>query len=204
MGEKLVKMLGFCQNWIFEQKFDFSNSVNYDQLVLMTTKYILDEEWGDEDEWEWEADNEDIDKPNSESNITKTSKLPSPPPAPAPLSNIKTVNGVNGNLMMNGLHKNNGAPPPSNGTHNNRKSSTVINHEDQEIEEVNGKADIKIEGNLLTIKRTGPIDWSDDEYEEEEELIPTSLPPPPPPPPPPVPPPPPPPMPAGMFFNFCL
>ena len=28
LGEKLVKMLGFCQNWIFGQKFDFSNSVN--------------------------------------------------------------------------------------------------------------------------------------------------------------------------------
>ena len=27
-GEKLVKMLGFCQNWIFGQKFDFSNSVS--------------------------------------------------------------------------------------------------------------------------------------------------------------------------------
>ena len=164
--------------------------------------YILDEEWGDDDEWEWEADAEDIDKPNSESNMTKTSKLPSP--APAPLSNFKTVNGVNSNLMMNGLHIDNSAPPPSNGTHNNRKSSAVINHEDQEIEEVNGKADIKIEGNLLTIKRNGPIDWSDDEYEEEEEeeeLIPTSLPPPPPPPPP-VPPPPPPPMPAGMYFCF--
>ena len=27
-AEKLVKMLGFCQNWIiFGQKFDFSNSV---------------------------------------------------------------------------------------------------------------------------------------------------------------------------------
>ena len=26
LGEKLVKMLGFCQNWIFGQKFDFSNS----------------------------------------------------------------------------------------------------------------------------------------------------------------------------------
>ena len=23
LGEKLVKMLGFCQNWIFGQKFDF-------------------------------------------------------------------------------------------------------------------------------------------------------------------------------------
>ena len=27
LGEKLVKMLGFCQNSIFWQKFDFSNSV---------------------------------------------------------------------------------------------------------------------------------------------------------------------------------
>ena len=27
LGEKLVKMLGFCQNWIFGQKFEFSNSV---------------------------------------------------------------------------------------------------------------------------------------------------------------------------------
>ena len=27
LGEKLVKMLGICQNWIFGQKLDFSNSV---------------------------------------------------------------------------------------------------------------------------------------------------------------------------------
>ena len=27
LGEKLVKMLGFCQNWIFALKFDFSNSL---------------------------------------------------------------------------------------------------------------------------------------------------------------------------------
>ena len=27
LDEKLVKMLGFCQNGIFGQKFDFSNSV---------------------------------------------------------------------------------------------------------------------------------------------------------------------------------
>ena len=27
LAEKLVKMLGFCQNWILGQKFDFSNSV---------------------------------------------------------------------------------------------------------------------------------------------------------------------------------
>ena len=27
LGEKLVKMLGFSQNWFFGQKFDFSNSV---------------------------------------------------------------------------------------------------------------------------------------------------------------------------------
>ena len=29
LGEKLVKMLGFCQNWIVGQKFDFSNSVDF-------------------------------------------------------------------------------------------------------------------------------------------------------------------------------
>ena len=28
LGEKFVKMLGDCQNWIFGQKFDFSNSVS--------------------------------------------------------------------------------------------------------------------------------------------------------------------------------
>ena len=27
LDEKNVKMLGFCQNWIFGQKFDFHNSV---------------------------------------------------------------------------------------------------------------------------------------------------------------------------------
>ena len=27
LGKKLMKMLGFCQNWIFGQKFDFSNSL---------------------------------------------------------------------------------------------------------------------------------------------------------------------------------
>ena len=27
MGENIVKMLVFCQNWIFGQKFDFSISV---------------------------------------------------------------------------------------------------------------------------------------------------------------------------------
>ena len=27
LSEKLVKMSGFCQNWIFGQKFEFSNSV---------------------------------------------------------------------------------------------------------------------------------------------------------------------------------
>ena len=26
LGEKLVKMLRFCQNWFFGQKFDFSSS----------------------------------------------------------------------------------------------------------------------------------------------------------------------------------
>ena len=29
LGEKFVKLLGFCQNWIFGQKIDFSKSVNF-------------------------------------------------------------------------------------------------------------------------------------------------------------------------------
>ena len=38
-GGKLVKMLGFCQNWIFGQKFDFSNSV-----IVSTQKGKKEEE----------------------------------------------------------------------------------------------------------------------------------------------------------------
>ena len=33
LGEKLVKMLGFCQNWIFGQMFDYSNSVYYSKRM---------------------------------------------------------------------------------------------------------------------------------------------------------------------------
>ena len=35
LGEKLVKMLGFSQNWIFGQKFDFSNSVVHSHLMKL-------------------------------------------------------------------------------------------------------------------------------------------------------------------------
>ena len=36
LGGKLVKMLGFCQNSIFGQKFDFSNSVLlYNKITLL-------------------------------------------------------------------------------------------------------------------------------------------------------------------------
>ena len=37
MGEKLVKTLGFCQNWIFGQKFDFSNSVHWCIFTQLST-----------------------------------------------------------------------------------------------------------------------------------------------------------------------
>ena len=63
--------------------------------------------------------------------------------------------------------------------------------EDENPIDAKGKADIKIQGNLLTINRNGPVEWSDDEYDES-----TKPPPPPPSPPPPkspIPPPPPPP-----------
>ena len=35
LGDKLVKMLGFCQNWISGQKIDFSNSVIYYILAFI-------------------------------------------------------------------------------------------------------------------------------------------------------------------------
>ena len=38
LGEKLVKMVRLCQNWIFRQKFDFSNSVcdnDIDKKVIL-------------------------------------------------------------------------------------------------------------------------------------------------------------------------
>ena len=73
---------------------------------------------------------------------------------------------------------------------NGNLKNHVINAEDNEIEEVTGKADIQIDGNLLKINRKGPVDWSDDEYEDD---IPAPPPPPSAPAPPPPPPPPPPP-----------
>ena len=99
-----------------------------------------------------------------------------------------TSNGTNNTAKQNGTLSNGIA----NGHH--------INEEDHQIEEVNGKADIKIQGNLLKIERTGPVEWSDDEYEDDEEEVEENndIPPPPPPPPPPtnIPPPPPPPPPT--------
>ena len=74
--------------------------------------------------------------------------------------------------------------------------------EEEKAVDAKGKADIKIQGNLLTIKRNGPVDWSDDEYEDS----PAPAPPPPPPPPPksPVPPPPPPPPGPGKKIYLVL
>ena len=40
-GEKLVKMLGFCPNWIFGQKFDFSNSVVPTILLKRLTSHFF-------------------------------------------------------------------------------------------------------------------------------------------------------------------
>jgi len=59
-----------------------------------------------------------------------------------------------------------------------------------------GQANITIQGNLLTIDRSKPTEWSDDEFEEEDEPAAAPPPPPPPPPAPPAPPPPPPPPPG--------
>ena len=40
-GEKLVKMFGFCQNWIFGEKFDFLNSVSYIHSSLASLGLLL-------------------------------------------------------------------------------------------------------------------------------------------------------------------
>ena len=68
-----------------------------------------------------------------------------------------------------------------------------------------GKANIVITENLVTIDRS-KVDWSDDEFEEDEDEEPKSVPPPPPPPPGPPAPPPPPPGPPGRIqitFNHA-
>ena len=41
LGEKLVKMLGFCRNLIFGQKFDFSNSVYNKYYVELWTSVLF-------------------------------------------------------------------------------------------------------------------------------------------------------------------
>ena len=100
------------------------------------------------------------------------------------LTNGVIANGTSGHLT-NGTDvsaKNGSSNATSesvtNGTHiqtpsikftNGNLKNHVINAEDNEIEEVTGKADIQIDGNLLKINRKGPVDWSDDEYEDDEE-----------------------------------
>jgi len=74
--------------------------------------------------------------------------------------------------------------------------------EEEEVEETKpedaeGKANITIDGSLITIDRS-KVDWSDDEFEEEDEPQPKAAPAPPPPPPAPGPPPPPPPPPGAL------
>ncbi len=129
-------------------------------------------------------------------------------------SAVKAVaNGTT--AVKNGVSNGHTPAPPSGGggkanlyngsstTNGHNHSPTITNGignvEDKIVEEATGKADIQIQGNLLKIARTGPVDWSDDEYEEEEEEKkerPQAPAPPPPPPPKPAPPPPPP-MPSG-------
>ena len=171
---------------------------------IKNAQTIAEAEWGEEDEWEWESEEEAEEPQNNGSNGMK---MPT------------TTNNGNGYTATNGTS--NGTTKQSNGTalSNGNNSTTTangyhINEEDNEIEEVNGKADIKIQGNLLKIERTGPVEWSDDEYEEEEEEYedeekeveePKTVPPAPPPPPPAPPaPPPPPPMPPGGMSTSIL
>ena len=41
VGEKLVKLLGFCQYWIFGQKFDFYNSVRQATFAILCCSRVL-------------------------------------------------------------------------------------------------------------------------------------------------------------------
>ena len=120
-----------------------------------------DEEWGDDDEWEWESEEEEENEiPDPFANGTNKKDTFDKPK----LSSSEAIqNGINITITnhMNG---------------ENEKDA-----EDKAVD-ATGKADIKIQGNLLTIKRNGPVEWSDDECEESP--APPPAPPPPPPPPP--------------------
>jgi len=172
----------------------------------MSAEHNADEEeaWGEDDEWEWESEEGEDQKGHENSEVKMPQQLQL---ATNGLTNNSngTANGATDAKTTTNWHSN-----LQNGTANGHH----INEEDNVIEEVNGKADIKIQGNLLKIERTGPVEWSDDEYEEEEveeeyeqedhkkiEVAPASAPPPPPPPPMPPAPPPPPPMPSGSEID---
>lgn len=71
-----------------------------------------------------------------------------------------------------------------------------VKNDDKPVD-AEGKANITITGNLVTIDRS-KVDWSDDEFDEEDDEPETAVPPPPPPPPGPPAPPPPPPGPPGV------
>ena len=144
---------------------------------------FTEEEWGEDDEWEWEE---------SEPEEEEETKEPMKSIKSEKISNGVVKNGSS-NAIVNGTMKNGSGTTNGNMTNGNLSNGHAINIEDTEIEEAKGKANIQIEGNLLKIARTGPVDWSDDEYEDEE----IAPPPPPPPPPAPAPPPPPPPPPGN-------
>lgn len=71
-----------------------------------------------------------------------------------------------------------------------------VKNDDKPVD-AEGKANITITGNLVTIDRS-KVDWSDDEFDEEDDEPQKAVPPPPPPPPGPPAPPPPPPGPPGV------
>ena len=75
-----------------------------------------------------------------------------------------------------------------------------VKNDDKPVD-AEGKANITITGNLVTIDRS-KVDWSDDEFDEEDDEPETAVPPPPPPPPGPPAPPPPPPGPPGTIVTM--
>ena len=198
--------------------------------MLNSFCHFSDEDWGDDDEWEWESEEEEEELQVATEPEKTDSKMISDDmfhemKAAASQYKNNTANGIANGTSAKTPSVTNGTTHHQNGTtlkhmengsgghgkvvcngdlaHTNGHHVNGINVEDKIVEEATGTADIQIQGNLLKIARTGPVDWSDDEYEDDTaKKPPASIPAPPPPPPPaPAPPPPPPPKPPGKTIT---
>ena len=105
-------------------------------MACITRFDFAEEAWGEDDEWEWESEEEGEDQKGRENSDVKM------PPPPA-------TNGLTSN--SNGIANDSADAKPN--WHSNLQNGTAnghhINEEDNVIEEVNGKADIKIQGDFF-------------------------------------------------------